>query len=165
MNTAREQALWDFAVSLYGRPGVAEACLALQDEDGVDVPLLLYAAWLGDRGIALSASDIAEIIGAIGGWQREIVSSLRVIRKRLKEGPSPAPNETTDALRNAIKSAELSAERIELALLESQGRHLAATGGGTAAANMIAIVAHHGDGVIGERASARVWRIAAAVGP
>ena len=41
-------ALWDFAVRLYAEPGVGEACLALQDRFGVDVPLLLWAAWLGD---------------------------------------------------------------------------------------------------------------------
>jgi uncharacterized protein (TIGR02444 family) len=33
---------WRFSLDLYGRPGVAPACLALQDEAGADVNLVLY---------------------------------------------------------------------------------------------------------------------------
>jgi uncharacterized protein (TIGR02444 family) len=38
---------WDFSVRTYGRPGVAEACLALQNRDGADVNMLMFAAWYG----------------------------------------------------------------------------------------------------------------------
>ena len=37
--------LWDWAVAAYGRPGVAPACLDLQDRFEQNVPLLLAAAW------------------------------------------------------------------------------------------------------------------------
>jgi len=37
---------WDFSLAVYRRPGVAAACLRLQDEAGVDVNLLLYFCWL-----------------------------------------------------------------------------------------------------------------------
>lgn len=40
------QGLWDFALRLYGARGVGKACLLLQDESGVDVPVLLFSAWL-----------------------------------------------------------------------------------------------------------------------
>ena len=36
-----EAECWAFALAIYARPGVAEACLALQNEAGVDVMLLL----------------------------------------------------------------------------------------------------------------------------
>lgn len=35
--------LWGFAVSIYGRGGVANACLRLQAAHDADVPLLLFA--------------------------------------------------------------------------------------------------------------------------
>ncbi len=47
--------LWTFACAFYGRPGVAAACLALQDEGGADVPLLLYLIWCGRTGRRLDA--------------------------------------------------------------------------------------------------------------
>ena len=70
-------ALWDFAVRLYAEPGVGEACLVLQDRFGVDVPLLLWAAWLGDGAdaAALRAGD-----RAVGPWRARAVRPLRALR-------------------------------------------------------------------------------------
>ena len=38
---------WDFSLEIYAKPGVAQACLALQDECGADVNLLLFCCWAG----------------------------------------------------------------------------------------------------------------------
>lgn len=119
--------LWTFALRLYGAPGVSEACLQLQEESGVDVPLLLFAAWLEMRSVALSTEDIRRIDGLVAGWRSEVIHPLRSVRRRLKSGPHPAPSADTESLRNAIKAAELSSERIELALLEAEGRALSVT--------------------------------------
>lgn len=162
MNMTQPSALWDFAVALYGRPGISEACLALQDEYGVDVPLLLYATWLGEEGRKLSALDVADILKSIRPWQNEVVMPLRVLRRRLKEGPPPAPSERTETLRNAIKGAELLAERIELELLEGSGRHLALPEGGTTVANMLAVMAHYHQDLPNDRLTALVEKIALA---
>jgi len=43
-------AFWRFSLDAYGRPGVAAACLDLQDRHGCDVNLILYALWLGRAG-------------------------------------------------------------------------------------------------------------------
>jgi uncharacterized protein (TIGR02444 family) len=111
--------LWDFAVELYGAPGVAEACLALQDRHGCDVNVVLFAAWMGAvRGDKLSQADMAEAIASVQSWRDEIVRPLRAIRRRLKLGP-PTPNEATVQLRTRIKAAELESERIELKQLEA----------------------------------------------
>ena len=50
---------WDFSLAVYGRPGVAPACLALQQRHGADVNLLLFCAWFGaaHRG-RLTADDV-----------------------------------------------------------------------------------------------------------
>ena len=112
--------LWEFAVELYGAPSVGEACLALQDRHGCDVNVILFAAWMGAvRGDKLSQSDMAEAIASVQSWRDEIVRPLRAIRRGLKSGPPPAPNEVTEQLRTRIKAVELESERIELKQLEA----------------------------------------------
>ncbi len=115
---ALDNALWRFALDFYGREGVAPACLLLQDKAGVDVNILLCTLFAAaDRGIALSADDLADLDAHVAGWRREVVEALRSLRIRLKTGPSPAPCPETDALRTRIKESELQAEQIALAML------------------------------------------------
>lgn len=120
------QGLWDFALKLYAAPGVADACLVLQDESGVDVPVLLFCAWLSKNGVTLNATEIARIDGLVKEWHENVVKPLRAVRRRLKTGPAPAPTKETETLRNGVKGVELSSEKIELAVLEAEGNALIA---------------------------------------
>lgn len=114
---ARSESLWDFAVSLYGRPGVSQACLYLQDTEGADVPILLFGVWVGvERRHALSGSEASRIAEAVGAWHREVVQPMRKVRRWLKMLPEPSVTPAKN-LREAVKSAELFAERIELDML------------------------------------------------
>jgi uncharacterized protein (TIGR02444 family) len=102
--------LWDFAVNLYTRPGVAALCLRLQDEYGVNVPLLLFARWLELRNQAM---DLPAALNRVDRWHREYVEPLRELRRKMKvdfarELDLIAP------VRNQIKDAELLAEKQEL---------------------------------------------------
>lgn len=155
--------LWDFAVRLYGMPGVADACLALQEECGVDVPVLLFSAWLAGRSVALSAPEIRRIAAAVADWHREVVVPLRTVRRRLKSGPRPAPDQKTESLRNTIKGAELSAERIELAILEAEGLRLSRTGKSGPVENMMVVVRYYGDGEPDDSGVAAIGLIARAL--
>jgi uncharacterized protein (TIGR02444 family) len=114
------EGLWDFAVRLYGRPGVAQACLGLQEAVGANVPILLLAAWLGRQSKILDAGMIASVGADMSPWHDQVVSPLRQLRRLLKVAPHPAPSPSTDALRERIKTCELEAERIEIAQLESR---------------------------------------------
>lgn len=112
--------LWSWSLRVYGRPGVAAACLEAQDRHGADVNLLLWAAWTGaEHGHLLTAGEVAAAREAVVGWHREVVVPLREVRRRLKTGPVPAPDADTEALRTRIKATELEAERIEQAVLAS----------------------------------------------
>lgn len=112
--------LWEFAVALYGRPGVAPSCLRLQDEAGLDIPLLLFSLWAARaRGVALTPEDLAAIDRIVAPWREDIVAPLRAVRRRLKQGPSPAPSPGTEALRDKLKKVELGAEAIEIEMLEA----------------------------------------------
>ena len=109
---------WAFAVSIYARPGVSEACLTLQSEAGVDVMLLLMAAFAAiKRRILLTADEIKTLDEACRPWREQVVRRLRTIRTELKIGPQPAPNSETEQFRSKVKALELEAEKLENRLL------------------------------------------------
>jgi uncharacterized protein (TIGR02444 family) len=113
-----ERESWAFALAIYAKPGVAEACLDLQHKAGVDVMLLLMAAFAAvKRRILLTQHDIKALDEACSPWREQIVQKLRAIRTELKTGPQPAPSEITEPFRSKIKAIELEAEKLENHLL------------------------------------------------
>jgi uncharacterized protein (TIGR02444 family) len=113
--------LWRFSLAVYGRPGVAPACLALQDSLGLDVNLLLFCCWAGVRGHRLSPAEIAAASAAASPWQREIVEPLRRIRRQLKTPGALAPADAA-TLYDQAKQLELAAEEAEQRLLAAAVR-------------------------------------------
>jgi uncharacterized protein (TIGR02444 family) len=128
---------WDFSLAVYGRPGVAPACLALQDRHGLDVNLLLYCGWCGSRGRALSGEEIAALDARVADWRREVVLPLRGVRRWMKTQEA-APGEEAGALRDEVKRLELEAERIEQDLLFAASEGEAGAASPAAAANNMA---------------------------
>lgn len=107
-----------FALDVYGCAGVPAAAVLLQDRCGVDVNVLLLAAFVGAaKGLSFAAHHAGAARAGTHQWQDDVVVPLRTLRRRLKDGPPPAPNPTTAALWEQIKAAELEAEMIELAEL------------------------------------------------
>jgi uncharacterized protein (TIGR02444 family) len=115
--------LWRFAVEVYGRPGVAPACLELQARHQLDVNLLLYGLWVGARrGAVLGEGEWRSAERAARVWHRRVVKGLRGVRVELKtliETLPAARQAEARAIRAAVKSRELDAEHLELLLLES----------------------------------------------
>lgn len=105
---------WDFSIRLYGKPGVAEACIALQEKHALDVNVLLYCAW---RGAAMSRADVEAAAATVSAWHDAMVRPLRALRTELKENARGAPRPFAERVRSQIKSAELNAERIEQLML------------------------------------------------
>jgi len=119
MTDVPECPLWNFSVSVYRREGVAAACLSLQERRDADVNLLLYCCWLGAEGCrTLDADRLRRASAEVERWHREVVRSLRAVRKRLKANPEPASGEQAARLRRSIGAVELEAERIEQILLQ-----------------------------------------------
>ena len=113
-----EAECWAFALAIYARPGVAEACLSLQNEAGVDVMLLLTTTFAAVKHrLLLTADEIRALDEACRPWREEIVRPLRTVRSGLKSGPQPAPSEATERFRSQVKALELEAERLENKLL------------------------------------------------
>jgi len=112
---------WAFSLHVYRADGVAEECLALQERLGLDVNLLLLAAYLGAaEGVTLDARDVAAAEGVVAAWHAETVRGLRNLRRALKPASLDEANPlraATAGLRAQVKAAELEAERIEQAML------------------------------------------------
>ena len=105
---------WAFALAIYARPGVAEACLTLQNEAGADVMMLLMVAFAAVRHrILLTPDEIEALDESCRPWREQIVWPLRAIRSGLKTGPLPAPSGETEQFRSKVKAVELAAERLE----------------------------------------------------
>jgi len=109
--------LWTWAERAYARPGVAEACLRLQDEHGQNVCLLLWAVWAEARDEAL----LGRAVAAARAWEAAAVLPLRSLRRGLKAPVPPVADAPREALRQMVKAAELAAERVLLESLEALG--------------------------------------------
>ncbi len=105
--TARD--LWTFSLAVYDQPGVAAACLGLQDRHGLDVNLLLFCCWAGVCGQTLNAAKLRKLEEAVESWSREVVNPLRAVRRRLKTEPDDAAQD----LRAKVLQLEIEAERLE----------------------------------------------------
>jgi uncharacterized protein (TIGR02444 family) len=103
---------WDFSVGLYGRPGVEDACLTLQDGFGADVNVVLFCLWRGP----LSGDALDEALAAARPVQEGWAAPLRRLRRALSRDSEEA------ALRRAVKAAELEAERLEQGRLAATAR-------------------------------------------
>src|SRR5258707_404043 len=110
---------WSFSLQVYGKPGVAEACIALQDGLGLDVNLLLYCCWHGRAHRKLDEAGLRRAMAAVEGWQREVVQPLRAVRRRLKPGVPPITARECLALRRKVTDLEIESERVAQTWLEA----------------------------------------------
>ena len=107
-------AFWAWALEAYARPGVADACIELQDRHGQNVPLVLWVVWAGrhagggdlERGAALAAR-----------WETA-AGALRSVRRSLKSDLPDLPSITRETFRRQVKAVELEGERVLMAALE-----------------------------------------------
>ncbi|MFK8048677.1 MAG: TIGR02444 family protein [Halioglobus sp.] len=104
---------WEFSLATYATDGVSDSALAVQDEMGLDINLILYATWLASLELKLTGEHLAGLQHLTERWQQEVVIPLRGVRTRLKSDPSAAE------LRNQVKAIELSSERHQQELMWS----------------------------------------------
>ncbi len=113
---------WDFSVRTYRTQGVPDACLALQNEYGVDVNLLLFCCWIGATRGDFEDPLFEAALSFSGAWSGNLVRGLREVRTWMKHEGCPDARVPTDqcmALREKIKGCEFEAEKIQQDVLES----------------------------------------------
>ena len=124
MTGVDELRFWDFSLAIYSGPGVADACIALQDEFAVDVNILLYLFFRAANGVRLSAADVTWLDQNVVAWRNQIVKPLRHVRRELKRMDALDDFDGAADLREQIKSVELEAERLQQQALERLGSTL-----------------------------------------
>ncbi|MFO0988317.1 MAG: TIGR02444 family protein [Alphaproteobacteria bacterium] len=135
---------WDFSIALYAKPGVAPACLDLQERHGLDVNALLFCVWLGESGRGPAPREaLAAAFDAVAGWHEAVVRTLRPLRRQLKSGFAPIEAGLVQALRARLQKVEIDAEHVEQLALAASAAAQAPARPGLAAAERAAHAARH----------------------
>ena len=108
---------WRFSLHFYRHHGVSDACIALQDEQGVDVNLLLFLFWLADDSRLLSADEVKKLDDAVRDWRNLTIVPIRDTRRKLKGAATLVEPGKQEAFRNKVKAVELEAESAGLHLV------------------------------------------------
>ncbi len=104
---------WRYSLIFYGRSGVSDACIALQDGCGIDVNLLLYLFWLASEGRQVAAEDVKMLDDKVRSWRELTIIPIRDVRRKLKGAVTFIDPAKQEALRDKVKVAELEAERLQ----------------------------------------------------
>ena len=112
----QHESFWDYSVRTYGKPGVADACLALQDRHGLDVNVLLFCCWFGCTRGVMDEPLWERVLAFSEAWADNVVRPLRAARTWMKHTGCTQPeisNDECKRLREEIKRTELKAERLQ----------------------------------------------------
>ncbi|MBS3650217.1 TIGR02444 family protein [Pseudaminobacter sp. 19-2017] len=127
---------WDFVTRLYGAPGIAPACLELQERHGIDVTFMLFCLWRGSVCGRPLGDHMPAIATAAREWHQAVVLPVRAARRRLKPDVDAPKRPEAAALYKTVLSAEIDCEHAELLMLADRTDALcgSADGAGSAAA-------------------------------
>jgi uncharacterized protein (TIGR02444 family) len=104
---------WRFSLRFYRQPGVADACIALQDGCDVDVNILLFLLWLATARRCVPFAAARELCAEAAAWRDDVVAPLRTLRRRLKNGSTLVERGAAELFRTRIKAMELESERLQ----------------------------------------------------
>ncbi|HIK55057.1 MAG TPA: TIGR02444 family protein [Synechococcales cyanobacterium M55_K2018_004] len=111
-----ENPFWQFSLRVYTLPGVAECCLCLQDQFGLSVNLLLFAAWMAKLGQSLSVPEVAQALQAIAPLETLATQPLRTLRRTMLKRLD-LPTSWQQEWKQKLLAAELYAEQMQQAML------------------------------------------------
>jgi len=119
-----EHSFWDYSLSVYARPHVADACVFLQDRFALDVNLLLFCVWAGHAGKQpLGPDALRDCMRRIRDWRARVVEPLRAVGRACREEPLGVPDFLLEAFVPSMRRTELDAERVEQLVLADIVRH------------------------------------------
>jgi uncharacterized protein (TIGR02444 family) len=125
--SAADGDLWGFSLAFYRNPGVAKSLLALQDDAGIDINLLLFALWVGLSGRGrLDTGGLHRSRQAVRSLSIAVIAPLRDLRRRLKS----YPDADIQSLRERIKALEIEAEHAAQNRLAQLARPVTAAASG-----------------------------------
>ncbi|CAA0106385.1 Uncharacterised protein [Zhongshania aliphaticivorans] len=120
---ALPKSLWQFALLAYADPIIQRHCLHLQDHYNLDVNMLLAAGYCSYRGRVWTPFICRDLMCLVAPIREANILPLRRIRRDAKG---------VKALYDALKNAEIAAEKMEImALQEAIETRVTAVGGNT----------------------------------
>ncbi len=108
---------WNYSNQIWSLPEVENNCLELQNQHDLNVNLLLYCCWLGDKQLRLDNEQIKTLISAAEPWET-VIKPLRCSRNMMKQHLIAMPADLIDQTIKNISEMELNAERMEQMSLE-----------------------------------------------
>jgi uncharacterized protein (TIGR02444 family) len=111
--TPSETPFWRFSLTFYRQAGVSDACIALQDDCGIDVNLLLFLFWLASDDRQLSTEDVELLDDNVRDWRNLTIVPIRDARRKLKGAATLVAPAKQEAFRTKVKAIELDAERLQ----------------------------------------------------
>lgn len=112
---------WDFSLRFYRNDGVSGSCLALQDDWGADVNVLILACYAAIRGAQFTGVPSDDVAQPAGAWRESIVVPIRSARRNLKNTSFTASIASLGQFKKSLQAVELEAERIQQRLLVEAG--------------------------------------------
>ena len=105
---------WSWSLETYAYDKVREHALMLQDKFDLNVNILLWCVWSATRFRAYENLVFRKAVDILNGWNTNVTANLRSARRHVHDHKD-APSD----LYETLKEIELSAEKIEQALLQS----------------------------------------------
>lgn len=118
-----ENPLWAGVCALYGKPGVAQACLALQGQ-GYSVNSLLTSLWCGLHGRQLGQeAEYFDHWPPLQAWRKAVTEPVREARFGFRSQTDKGQlltrkdDKAVATMYDTFKSLELGCEQLEVALI------------------------------------------------
>lgn len=108
---------WEFALGSYARPGVAPCCVALQDQHGANVMLLLYCAWRAQGGECVRGAALRQAMARLEPLDCHLLRPLRAARRATRRAAEALDSPSLAVGADRLMRAELAAERCQARLL------------------------------------------------
>ncbi len=109
----QDYSLWEYALAVYSQPAIQAQCLVLQDRYDLDVNLLLAAGYWACAERCWSAAQVELLVTMSAELRVDYVLPLRELRRK-------AQDPKRQGLYQALKTAELAAERLQIEAIAQQ---------------------------------------------
>jgi uncharacterized protein (TIGR02444 family) len=109
MNLLNSDHFWQFACTLYAKPGQQTTLLALQNQQGKNVNLCLLLLYLDSLKLSINAQQLNELTQVVSEFDTHVLQPLRTARSYLKINQNTLSDYAT--IRAELLSAELKLEK------------------------------------------------------
>jgi uncharacterized protein (TIGR02444 family) len=129
---------WEFVTGFYSTPGVAPACLALQERHAIDVTAVLFSLWCSAVDARPLGPNMAPLTQAARERQQATVLPIRATRRWLKDKGESLSETAGAAFYKTVLAAEIDCEHGELLMLAQLADSLCGSPSGTGTPAVVA---------------------------